>query len=467
MSERISLSYSLPLELWPRSMQVAALDLPPEGVKVIGHFLADLSSRHVPVASASVADFVAYTKSNPCSNGQRQKILRQLREYLPIVLPGCETVLREATRQTVADHYHEYGRDYDRKKREYRPRRRGLRLGAPIDEWPASWRTAFEIYQRRSASDDEPDLVMAVAGGDHEEARLSARTLEASGLAVSRLLYAARRDPRLSDPDRLSPETLQSYLDALRARGARDTTLAMETKFLASFARHVLGWTAAQREWISLTYRNLNRRARSQPRRKDGKPLPSLQAIWAAGQGLWHQGQTMGPGSQTAFRLARDGLVICFACNVPLRTSDLSPMQFGRDLTRGEDDWALWLNQTKTGVTYRNSLLWPEVSAMLDIYYHRWLLPERRNGYVWMEREPSRAWLASVFANRLGINPHLIRDIVATAVAAEGSDASGVIPKLLGHADDRTADDYVRLTELIAGARTARRLLDDLLSAYD
>lgn len=459
----------LPIDRWPRSMQPAALDLSTEAEKAIGRFLAYVTARGRRPEVPTVADFSSYAETLSHSNTCRWNHLKRLGDHLPSVLPGCEPLLREAIRKVTVKRYVECGLEHARKKREYRTRKRGWALGVPIDEWPAPWREAFEAYKSHlEKPEGDADLLAVVAGGAPEELRIGPGTTRGIATAIARLLYAARRDPRISDPDRLAPDTLQSYLDALRERGAKDTTRAMETKFLNSFATHILGWPAGERAWIKLTYQNLKRQAKGQPRRKDGKRMPALREVWSAGQELWRRAHEIGLGSQSAFRLARDGLVLCFACNVPLRVSDLQPLKFDHDLYRNEKGWSLRVvEQTKTKKTYRNSLLWPEVGKMLDAYRDKWLPLERDIAYVWMDREPSERWLASVFKNRVGFNPHLIRDIVATEIAADGDDASGAIPSLLGHADSRTSAEYIRMSELIVGARVARRLLAGLLSEIE
>ncbi|GGK52610.1 hypothetical protein [Salinarimonas ramus] len=456
----------LPFEQWPPRMQAAALDLAPEAEKTVGRFLAFLSSQSRSPESIGTQDVLDYAQTLSPSHACRRKHLKRLSAHLPSLLPTSALHLREAVKAADAAHYAEYGRAQARKRCGYRTRKCGWDLGVPVADWPAPWREALEAYQRRLEGPKTTiDLRAALTDSAPEPPRIGRRTLGGITTAVARLLYATRRDPRVSDPDRLAPDTLQSYLDALRERGAKDVTRAIETKFLSSFATHVLRWPAAERQWIKLTYQSLNSRAKTQPRRKDEKPIPALTEVWSTGQELWCRAQALGPGTQTAFRLARDGMVLCFACNAPLRASDLQPLEYERHLLRIEDGWALRvLVQTKTRKEYRNSLLWPEVSAMLDVYRDKWL-PERETAYVWMDREPSERWLASVFKNRVGINPHLIRDIVATDIAASGDAVDGVIPSILGHADSRTSAEYIRAADVIVGARVARRLLAQLLSS--
>lgn len=455
----------LPIARWPLSLQSSANHLTDDAERTIGRFLAHLHEQEWDPSALTPVDFWNYAASLSHSNTCRLRHLKRLSLHLPLALPGCEPALREAMRKIMAVQYVEYGREHHRKRRSYRERKHGWELGVPIQDWPVLWKKALESYNRRlEETNGHTDLLDIVIIGSSPKLEIGARTVRGIATAVARLLYAAKRDPRISDPDRLAPDTLQAYLDALRERGAKDVTRAMEAKFLYSFATHVLLWPASERQWLKLTYQSLNRRAQAQPKRNAGMPMPTLGEVWSAGQYLWHRAHALGPRSQTAFRLARDGLVLCFSCNVPLRVSDLQPLRFGHELYRTDDGWALKLaHQTKTRESYRNSLLWPEINRMLDAYRDRWLPPERDSDYVWMDRKPSDRWLASVFQNRVGFNPHLIRDIVATAIAYDGGDASGVVPGLLGHADPRTSAEYIRISELIVGARAARKILDTLL----
>jgi len=104
---------------------------------------------------------------------------------------------------------------------------------------------------------------------------------------------------------------------------------------------------------------------------------------------------------------------------------------------------------------------------MFSIFADVWLPPDRVAKWVWMEKQPSEAWLRRVFANRLGINPHLIRDICATTLAQAGSDAAASASAYLGHKDPRSTQGYTRAASIVSGATAGRELHERLRSEID
>jgi integrase len=96
---------------------------------------------------------------------------------------------------------------------------------------------------------------------------------------------------------------------------------------------------------------------------------------------------------------------------------------------------------------------------MLDIYVATWLPSISDGDWVWMDHRPSDRWVRTVFEYRVGIHPHAIRDIVATGYTIHGIDRAQAIPSVLGHADPRTAEAYIRASRILSAAERARALL--------
>jgi hypothetical protein len=451
----------LPFERWPRPMQQRAIDSDADAERIIGRYLLFLSTTQRPLETISQDALLLWAQSGAESTATAICRLEELAAHLPTVTPGCEAVCRSAVRAMTARRYAEYTAHYDRERRNHRTRKTGWHLAVPRHSWPSAWREAFDAFEARCNSDGTAvDLRRALLGGQSTRQRRIARSsLEQIERTVGELLHAARSDSRLETSDELNPATIQCYIDAQRARGCRPATLSMRVKWLNSFAEKILCLPRDQRDWLPLTYRHLAKEQAKHERRKLSKQLPTLSQVWHVGQQLWKQANEGPKHTTLAFRKARDGLLICLSCNVPARANELSTLRFGRELARTADGWSIDFIQPKTGRRYRNGTVWPEVRQMLDTYVATWLPSISDGDWVWMDHRPSDRWVRTVFEYRVGINPHAIRDIVATGYTIHGIDRAQAIPSVLGHADPRTAEAYIRASRILSAAERARALL--------
>jgi integrase len=156
----------------------------------------------------------------------------------------------------------------------------------------------------------------------------------------------------------------------------------------------------------------------------------------------------------------RDGLAITMLTAMPLRISNLGSLQIDRNIRRLSDRYTVDVPKTKNGDAITFDLP-PWLTDPIDRYltqFRPYLLARRGR---WWSSTPNHAfWVSSngtaMTARQLSkrivdrtreafgkpINPHLVRDIVATTIATEDPEHVGMILAILGHRSLKTSEKH-------------------------
>lgn len=171
----------------------------------------------------------------------------------------------------------------------------------------------------------------------------------------------------------------------------------------------------------------------------------------------------------------RDGCMILFQVDCPLRRSNFEALQLGETLLRDERGYhvAFKASQMKNHRSFDADLsAW--ITPRLDFYLDatrpvlQWRSDQPDQGWLWLgaEGEPMTGKSMSrrvrqLITRHLGraMSLHLFRDGATTTVAVHASADIGIAGDLLGHADDRTSEEHYNQAGGVEAARRYHELL--------
>ena len=162
----------------------------------------------------------------------------------------------------------------------------------------------------------------------------------------------------------------------------------------------------------------------------------------------------------------RDGLMIAVLAARGFRRGNLQQMRIDQHITRTDGIYVCTFSAEET--KNRRPLIEP-LPVALTPYIDRYLAeirPALLRGHVsdgfWISTYRAHLSEQSIYLKvcaateeELGIrlNPHLFRDALATGVATEDPEHIGMVPRLLGHADPRTAERHYIHARAITASR--------------
>lgn len=177
-------------------------------------------------------------------------------------------------------------------------------------------------------------------------------------------------------PARISPDTVQTFIDHLVSRGSATGSILSAIRNLYAAARVVaadedLTWLNGEvNRWKHLARRELGRRS--------SKTIDPAE-VWTAGRSLISRARASGETDYVSSILFRDGLILCMATAVPVRAGLL--MRFV--VHEGE----VFLDPTHGGMTRVELQHWPELIADIrdfETRYRGLFLPEHTERALWL-----------------------------------------------------------------------------------
>ncbi len=339
------------------------------------------------------------------------------------------------------------------------------RIGLTLEEWPEADRSA---WQRATSSINVFDEA-AVAANWRPSTRKSARYAYARWLRHLRDMDSAALTVPLAL--RVTPERVREHVAALAQRNS-DMSISAHLQHFWMALRALA--PASDWTWIGKAQYAYSKRAR--PREKRHKIIDPRR--------LLHLGEAlMAEAERTSHRMEgarayRDGLIIALLIRLPLRRGAMAAIQLGRNLRDVGGRYRLDIDEadTKTG----NAVQF-DIPDELTHRLHRYLEDFRKR----FPRGPttSALWVSSKGAALTGdaihqlvtkrtkaafgfpLNPHIFRDIAATAIARESPEALHVARDLLTHAKLETTDKYYMQAQTADAARSFAAVVAGLRSS--
>jgi integrase len=305
---------------------------------------------------------------------------------------------------------------------------------------------------------------------------ISNRTIERGyGRWLTFLSRQGLLNDNVSPADRITPEAVRAYLQELDALANKKNTILARLEELTEMAK-VMG---PERDWRFLKRLSARVRARAEPASAKASRLVGTDQLVGLGLALIEKAARQSTPLRSAL-LFRDGLIIAFLALRPLRLRNLAGLTLGKDLVRVGENWSIVLPPaaTKTHVTLEYS--WPEpLKAALETYLavHRPILVSR-NGRrrapiedrLWVSSDGSPFTTVGIYQQIIrrtriafgrSINPHLFRDIAATAMAIYDPDHVLLAAPLLGHRTFSTTErSYIQAQSLDAHRMYAGKLIE-------
>jgi integrase/recombinase XerD len=278
----------------------------------------------------------------------------------------------------------------------------------------------------------------------------------------------------VSPADRITPAMVSAYLQELDSLANKKNSILARLEELTEMAM-VMG---PERDWRFLRRMSARVRARTEPPSAKASRLVSTEQLVALGHGLMKQAARQPTPLRSAI-LFRDGLIIALLAFRPLRLRNLAGLTLGKDLIRVEENWSIVLppTATKTHVTLEYS--WPEslragLATYLAVYRPvlvsrngRWRAPIKDR--LWISSDGSPFTEAGIYQQIIrrtriafgrSINPHLARDMAATAMAIHDPNHVLLAAPLLGHRTfSTTQGNYIQAQSLEAHREFAAKLI--------
>jgi integrase/recombinase XerD len=302
---------------------------------------------------------------------------------------------------------------------------------------------------------------------------------EGYGRWISWLAENQQLDPHSSPDERVEPQRVKAYVDALRAINAPATVLSrIQELYLAlTVMSPEHDWT-----WLRQIETRFKRTVVVGLNKCTG--LPSSDRLYALGLALMAEAETRMSGTLQAVQY-RDGLMISLLAARPLRRHNFAAMEIGRHLLRQGDD-SYWIRfqgaETKTHIPIEvpfPAALVPYLERYLSTYRPRLAECEGYWRTVRALRPLSTLWLSQhgtpmaevaisgrfkkLTRDRLGhaVTMHRFRDSAATSIAIEDPEHVRITMCILGHTTLRTSErHYNHATSLQANRRYQARILE-------
>jgi integrase/recombinase XerD len=206
------------------------------------------------------------------------------------------------------------------------------------------------------------------------------------------------------------------------------------------------------------------------PRMADHGPLIALAEAM-----IEYGAKRVTEGNMLSAAKVRDGALILFLVECPIRRANIEGLRIGHSLLRDNEGYVVDFDadQTKTRAPLE-VVLSPDLSAVLDYYVKvaRPVLAARANkvdeGWLWLGAEGlpmtgkslSRR-VRELVDEHLGraMSAHLFRDAAATTVALRNPALIGILADVLGHARLETSERYYNQARRIDACRRYQEFL--------
>lgn len=338
-----------------------------------------------------------------------------------------------------------------------------------FSDWPAADRAMWhDLFKSCGPLDD---------GGQLAHLRQTSRDVleKHYGRWLGWLADTAPSVLTLPSAERATVERLLAWRDALsHTRPMSQMAFVSNTVRLLRAAGPEMNWEKQQR-----LVKHLKRQAgRGDPARKAGRVLDS-QVLLKAGIRYATLGAEQATTSFEALKRRRDGTMIAFLAALPIRRRAFCGLTIDTSTYVMPDSILVSLPEslTKTGVPWEAS-----VPASVDPLLRAYLDEVRPNlmarggcdhDVFWVSNKGSPYQL-NHFGHRVGkitmkligvrVTPHLFRDAAATTLSRLSPEAARLIPPVLAHSSNRTAEQHYIHAGSIDAGRNHAALIQNLKS---
>jgi integrase len=287
--------------------------------------------------------------------------------------------------------------------------------------------------------------------------------------------YLAMRgwlDPALSPAERVTPARLEVYVQWMAGEGLASTTIASRITDLREAVRSMdpNAEDAVLRRLIN------SLRAREYPTRNKHMRILPPDEVLKATLAYLDSLQSL-PCDNELIRASwhRTGMALAMLACRPIRLKNLTALSLGTKLVRSSGVWHCYFDAADTKERRPLSFTLPTVlDAHIEIHLaeHRpRLLQGNQFDHLWLSTRgrPASAQALYVGICRLTttlfgrpINPHLLRDCVASAIATRDPEHVLIAARILGHASIQMTSRHYDQSRMIAAADMFHQALSEL-----
>jgi integrase/recombinase XerD len=342
----------------------------------------------------------------------------------------------------------------------------------PVHEWPTLDREAW-LAAQQPADPFDPALGYALRW----KATTRKEIQGGYGRWLGCLERAGQLDPSAPPGERATRGRVKGYLEALRASGLADNSLAGRLQQLANALRAI----APDHDWSWIHRASSRIYANARPVRNIAERMQPIQDIIALGFDLMHAAE------HDRFRtpceratLYRDGLIVALIAPRPFRLENFASIALGKHLEERGGAWKLFFDGTETKEGRPIECGWPhnltdQLRRYLDVHREQLLksapAPRRPTQALWISRrglpmghDAISVQIGERTKEAFGkpINPHTFRHIAATAVATSNPEGAFDIESILGHSSMTASEKHYNRANMLGAAATLQARVADL-----
>ncbi len=330
------------------------------------------------------------------------------------------------------------------------------RLHLPLSEWPDLDREAF-VRARQPGELFSPD------GRASRWAPHSVRSaVKGYGYWLRYLRDSGQFDPECRPSHRASKSALAGYVRYLRERGLAPTSLTNRFRDVLVVLRVVD--PQGDLEPLQRLHNNLRRDRRTTRDKRSRLRGPA--EVFSAGLARMDHHRAEAASSKTAAAKFGDGLMMVMLATKPVRRRNVAGTILGTHIIKlqnGAYRWQFTAEETKTRQSISADLpltLTPFIDYWLE-KVRPVLLAGGTSDAFWITVKGTGMASDTVYGRfceatleELGvrINPHLMRDIVATGIAIAMPQDAAIIPAMLDHGWNESSKDYFKLADAFSAS---------------
>lgn len=342
------------------------------------------------------------------------------------------------------------------------PKRRSL----PFEKWPKPDQDAWQIAVA------EGDILDGVGPGSSWAEATRRTNIQHYGRWLGYIKYTDGPFHIDTPADRVSPDSVKAYSSHLKTLVAPITRLSM----LVGLKEVIRAMTPDTNwRWLQDYCNAIQRQAK--PSKDKRRLVRSSGEIYQAA--LAELAHVLTEPETLENRLIfRNTLMLALCAARPLRVRNLGGIVIGKNLLRSGDRWLLVFreDETKTGEPLEYFV--PQSLVPLLEHYLISVRPSfpcsGENDDLWLSKDgPCKdkrfpyPWIRKTTERLIGtaMNPHLLRDCVATDLAENSPDSIGAAAIMLGHRHLGTTEKYYVHAKNLHASRKINRILEDIKSS--
>lgn len=339
------------------------------------------------------------------------------------------------------------------------------RLSVPLEDWPHRDRQAFQAALQLG------ELFTSQGLAAHWAPATRTWAIKGYGHWLRHLKRVGGLDEQLAPTARASAALLRGYLMDLKTRLA-PASVAGRMRALLEMLRVIdpSGDHGLIRKICKLT------RVRAGSGREKRERLVAPSELYLAGIARMRRNHAFAKSSKVAAIRYGDGLMMAMLAVKPVRRKNLLGTRIGEHLKKaasGAYEWRFAAHETKT-----KQAIFVDLPASLTPYLDYWLdtarpvlLAHKQSEALWVTTVGSGMAIDTAYSRfckatmlELGkrINPHLVRDIVATGIAVSMPESVRITPMILDHRTDQTSRQHYNLANAISASARYVTYLEDL-----